>query len=113
MITHNRRTKHKGSAVVASIFTYTIIREAVDAFTGYSPRCGTAQIGPVWCAIGPTCREAMMDSKVMAMMAGSSAADDFTFTAADMRAVRRAFFRECEAQGFGVFSNEPFFTPET
>jgi len=109
-----RRTKHSGSEVVARAevgceITWSTIRFNVDEFTGFSPRTGTAKLGPVWCAIGSTARLAMIDALVLSIIAGPIVADSIAFRAQEIRKIRRAAHAECEAQGFGVHDGEPYF----
>lgn len=92
-----------------TLISWSTIRDHVDAFTGFSPRGGTLKIGPVWCAIGPTARQAMIDGVVLNIVAGGMVPDTQAFDAVAIRAIRRAVHAECEAQGVGVHDQEPFF----
>jgi hypothetical protein len=106
-----RRTNHKGTEVVANVVTWAMIRAHADAFTGFSPRAGTLSIGAVWNMGGPTAREGLLDTQVIRIVAATTA-QNISWTGADIHAIRRAFFEECEAQGIGVYDREPFFSPE-
>ncbi len=109
------QTKHKNTATITSTpgtWTYGYIREQTRSFTGYSPQSGRSTLGPVWCALGPTAREGLIDSQVLRILFYASKLAAVTFTVDEIRALRRAFIEECEAQGYMVHDREPFYASD-
>lgn len=101
----NRRTDLDD---MVGLWTRRQIRDAAYEFCGHNPRTGRTAIGPVWCALGSTPREAMITHAVWTKLIHVAMADDRArraeFSVHDLREVRKAFEAECAAIGIEVHS---------